>query len=51
MVEELAAMSPPTMRPTKPTGRNFSIAGNAMSWPSRLGSRFGKAFWMSESSG
>ena len=27
MVEELAAISPPTIRPTKPTGRNFSIAG------------------------
>ena len=27
MVEELAAMRPPTIRPTKPTGRNFSIAG------------------------
>ena len=51
MVEELAAIRPPTIRPTKPTGRNFSMAGKAMSWPSRLGSRFGKAVWMSESCG
>ena len=27
----------PTIRPMKPTGRNFSIAGNAMSWPIRSG--------------
>ena len=48
MVEEFAAISPPTIRPMKPTGMNFSMAGNAMSWPSRLGSRFGNAAWMSE---
>ena len=35
-------MRPPTISPTKPTGRNFSIAGYAMSWPSSAGSRFGK---------
>ena len=43
MVEELAAMSPPTIKPTKPTGRNFNIAGNALSWPIRLASALGNA--------
>ena len=27
MVDELAAIRPPTISPTNPTGRNFSIAG------------------------
>ena len=51
MVDEFAATSPPTISPTKPTGKNFSIAGYAMSCPSNAGSRFGNAFWMSESCG
>ena len=48
MVEEFAAIRPPTIRPTNPAGRNLSIAGYAMSWPSSCGSRCGNAFWMSD---
>ena len=51
MVEEFAAIRPPTIRPTKPAGRNFNIAGNALSWPISVGSAAGNAAWMSFSSG
>ena len=51
MVDEFAAMSPPIIRPTKPTGRNMSIAGKAESWPMSFGSAFGNALVMSASSG
>ena len=51
MVEEFAAMSPPIIRPTKPTGRNMSMAGKAESWPMSAGSAAGKAALMAARSG
>jgi len=35
--------SPPTIKPDKPTGKDFNMAGNALSWPIKLGSALGKA--------
>ena len=31
MVDEFAAIRPPTIKPANPTGRNLNIAGYAMS--------------------
>jgi hypothetical protein len=50
-VEELAAISPPTISPINPTGRNLSMAGKAISCPRRLEFRWGKAFWVSDNGG
>ena len=43
MVDELAAISPPSINPIQPTGRNRSIAGKAISWPTSEAGTCGKA--------
>ena len=51
IVDEFAAINPPTISPMNPAGRNLSIAGYAMSWPIKLGSTCGNSRWMSARSG
>jgi hypothetical protein len=51
MADELAAISPPGIKPIQPTGKNRNIAGKAISGPTSEAGACGKAVRMSCSCG